>query len=462
MLETGKKELLRALPAVDAVLRSPAAQDLASRHGTKATTAVVRGLLQRAREEILAGGEPEVSEESVLAGATNILAGRGLRRVVNATGVVLHTNLGRSVLSERAVEAAVAAATSYSNLEYDLASGRRGSRYDHAVPLLRELTGAEDALVVNNCAGATLLALSAVVAEAVAEASGDPEVIVSRGQLIEIGGGFRIPEVLSLSGARLREVGTTNRTRLSDYERALNENTRAILWVHPSNFEIQGFTESVGVAELSTLGLPPVVADVGSGALLGIGDEPRVEAVVAEGASLVTFSGDKLLGGPQAGIAVGEHRWISAMRRHPLARALRADKLCLAALEATLTAYLEETAREDLPTLKMLHASQEEMKEKAERLAERLAENAPNIAVDVAPSIAWSGGGTLPLHEIPSYAVRLESRSGDDTEAMTEKLRSADPPVVGRVGEGRLWLDVRTLLDGDEGAILEAVGTLGG
>ena len=452
---------MRALPAVDAVLRSPAAQALVSRHGTKATTAVVRGLLERAREEILAGGEPEVSEESVLAGATNILAGRGLRRVVNATGIVLHTNLGRSVLSERAVEAAVAAATSYSNLEYDLASGRRGSRYDHAVPLLRELTGAEGALVVNNCAGATLLALCAVVAEAVAEASGEPEVIVSRGQLIEIGGGFRIPEVLSLSGARLREVGTTNRTRLSDYERAINENTRAILWVHPSNFEIQGFTESVGVAELSTLGLP-VVADVGSGALLGIGDEPRVEAVVAEGASLVTFSGDKLLGGPQAGIAVGEHRWISAMRRHPLARALRADKLCLAALEATLTAYLEETAREDLPTLKMLHASLEEMKEKADRLAERLLENAPNIAVDVAPSIAWGGGGTLPLHEIPSYAVRLESRSGDDTEAMSEKLRSADPPVVGRVGEGRLWLDVRTLLDGDEGAILEAVGTLGG
>ena len=452
---------MRALPAVDAVLRSPAARALVSRHGTKATTAVVRGLLERAREEILAGGEPEVSEESVLAGATNILVGRGLRRVVNATGVVLHTNLGRSVLSERAVEAAVAAATSYSNLEYDLASGRRGSRYDHAVPLLRELTGAEDALVVNNCAGATLLALSAVVAEAVAEASGVPEVIVSRGQLIEIGGGFRIPEVLSLSGARLREVGTTNRTRLSDYERAINENTRAILWVHPSNFEIQGFTESVGVAELSTLGLP-VVADVGSGALLGIGDEPRVEAVVAEGASLVTFSGDKLLGGPQAGIAVGEHRWISAMRRHPLARALRADKLCLAALEATLFVYLQETAREDLPTLKMLHASLEEMKEKADRLAERLAENAPNIAVDVAPSIAWSGGGTLPLHEIPSYAVRLESRSGDDTEAMSEKLRSADPPVVGRVGEGRLWLDVRTLLDGDEGAILEAVGILGG
>jgi L-seryl-tRNA(Ser) seleniumtransferase len=461
MLETGKRELLRGIPAVDAVLRSPAAQALVSRHGTKATTAVVREILERTREEILAGGEPEVSEESVLAVATNILAGRGLRRVVNATGVVLHTNLGRSVLSERAVEAAVAAATSYSNLEYDLASGRRGSRYDHAVPLLRELTGAEDALVVNNCAGATLLALSAVVAEdAVAGASGEPEVIVSRGQLIEIGGGFRIPEVLAFSGARLHEVGTTNRTRLSDYERAINENTRAILWVHPSNFEIQGFTESVGVAELSALG-PPVVADVGSGALFGIEDEPRVEAVVAEGASLVTFSGDKLLGGPQAGMAVGGSYWISAMRLHPLARALRADKLCLAALEATLASYLEGAAREELPTSKMLHAPVEEMKEKADHLAGKIARAAPNLAVDVAPSIARSGGGTLPLYEVPSYAVRLESSSGS-AEALAEKLRSADPPVVGRVGEGKLWLDVRTLLDGDEEAFLNSVGNLGG
>src|SRR5918997_5178350 len=453
MLETGKRARLRALPAVDVVLRGRAGEALAGRYGRAGAAAAIREALAQLRQEISAGQEPETSEEAVLAAASRILSGTRLRRVVNATGVVLHTNLGRSVLSERATEAVVEAARGYSNLEYDLAAGGRGSRYDHAVPLLKELTGAEDALVVNNCAGATLLALSALVAGR----PGLPEVIVSRGQLIEIGGGFRIPEVLELSGARLREVGTTNRTRFSDYERAINENTRAILWVHPSNFEIQGFTESVGVAELSTLGLP-VVADVGSGALLGIGDEPQVEAVVAEGASLVTFSGDKLLGGPQAGIAVGEHRWISAMRRPPLARALRADKLCLAALEATLTDYLEETAREDLPTLKMLHASKEEMKEKADRLAERLVENAPNIAVDVAPSIAWSGGGTLPLHEIPSYAVRLESRSGDDTEAMSQKLRSADPPVVGRVGEGRLWLDVRTLLDGDEGAILEAGG----
>ncbi|MDP8953136.1 MAG: L-seryl-tRNA(Sec) selenium transferase, partial [Actinomycetota bacterium] len=414
---------MRGLPAVDAVLRFPTAGTLVARHGAKAATAAIREALSRARQEILSGSEPEVSGESVLDAAAKLLSGRGLRRVVNATGVVLHTNLGRSVLSERAVEAAVAAATYYSNLEYDLAANKRGSRYDHSVPLLKELTGAEDALVVNNCAGATLLALSAVVADAprASHAPGwPPEVIVSRGQLIEIGGGFRIPEVLELSGARLREVGTTNRTRLSDYERAISEETRAILWVHPSNFEIQGFTESVGVAELSSLG-PPVVADVGSGALLPMSDEPRVEAAVRDGAALTIFSGDKLLGGPQAGIAVGESYWISAMRHHPLARALRADKLCLAALEATLAAYLEGTASAELPTLKMLHAPPEEMKERAERLAAEITRAASNLPVDVAPSIARSGGGTLPLYEIPSYAVRLKDEQGD-ADALAEKL----------------------------------------
>src|ERR687893_557849 len=303
MMETGKRDLLRSLPAVDAVMRDPSGQTLAARHGRASATAAVREALGGLRRRIVAGGGPEVSERVVAEAASGLLTTRGLRRVVNATGVVLHTNLGRSVLSKQAALAAYDAATGYSNLEYDLRSGSRGSRYDHAVPLLRELTGAEDALVVNNCAGATLLALSAVAAEEVAGASGEPEVIVSRGQLIEIGGGFRIPEVLALSGARLHEVGTTNRTRLSDYERAINENTRAILWVHPSNFDIQGFTESVGVAELSTLGLP-VVADVGSGALLPIGDEPRARIAVRDGAELAVFSGDKLLGGPQAGIAV--------------------------------------------------------------------------------------------------------------------------------------------------------------
>jgi len=444
MMETGKRDLLRSLPAVDAVMRDPSGRTLAARHGRASATAAVREVLDDLRRRIVAGERPKISEGAVAEGAVRLLTTRGLRRVVNATGVVLHTNLGRSVLSERAALAARDAATGYSNLEYDLRSGSRGSRYDHAVPLLRELTGAEDALVVNNCAGATLLALAAVVA------SKAPEVIVSRGQLIEIGGGFRIPEVLALSGARLLEVGTTNRTRLSDYENAINENTGALLWVHPSNFEMVGFTESVGVSDLKSLGLP-LIADVGSGALLSVGEEPRVQEAITDGADLTIFSADKLLGGPQAGIAVGASRWISAMRHHPLARALRTDKLCLAALEATLNSYLEGTAEEDLPTLRMLRAPVSEMEERATHLAENLKRNVPGLEVDVTPSVARSGGGTLPTYEIPSFAVRL---GGTDPEALAEHLRSADPPVIGRVREGRLWLEVRTLLPGDEEAVI--------
>lgn len=452
MQETEKRELLRSLPAVDSVLRDPAVEPLAGRHGRASVTAAVREVLDRGRRGILSGQTPVLTESSILAEAGKLLSGRGLRRVVNATGIILHTNLGRSVLSERAVEAVSEAARRYSNLEYDLNSGRRGSRYDHAVPLLKALTGAEDALVVNNCAAATLLALSAVVAES-PQGAETPEIIVSRGQLIEIGGGFRIPEVLDVSGARLREVGTTNRTRRSDYENAIGENTRAILWVHPSNFEIQGFTESVGVAELSTLDLP-VIADVGSGAMLPMGDEPLLRNALRDGAELVIFSGDKLLGGPQAGVVVGSSHWVSAMRSHPLARALRADKLCLAALEATLTAYLEGTAQDELPTVRMFHAPEAEIKERADRLASQLARAVPDFDVEVAPSVARSGGGTLPVYEIPSSAVCI---AGVDADLLAEKLRWADPPVVGRVYEERLWLDARTLLPGDDEAIVEAV-----
>lgn len=451
------KDRLRSLPAVDSVLRTGAAAEPAGRHGRAALAGAVRKVLDGARHEILAGGDPAISEDEAARAAASLLEGRGLRRVVNATGVILHTNLGRSVLSERSVEAIVSAATGYSNLEYDLASGERGSRYDHAVPLLRDLTGAEDALAVNNCAAATLLALSAIVAESGAGDGTPPEIIVSRGQLIEIGGGFRIPEVLELSGARLKEVGTTNRTRLADYERAIGENTRAILWVHPSNFETVGFTESVGVAELSTLGLP-VIADVGSGAMLPMADEPRVTGAVRDGAALTIFSGDKLLGGPQAGIAVGEGRWVRAMRANPLARAVRADKLCLAALEATLDAYLRGpgTARAELPTLRMFHATAAEVEERAHALARRIKEASPELEADVAASTARSGGGTLPIHEIPSCAVRV-SLPGAEPEELARRLREAETPVVGRVYEGRLWLDARTLLDGDEERITEAM-----
>jgi L-seryl-tRNA(Ser) seleniumtransferase len=451
MWEPGKRERLRGLPAVDAVLRGRVGEALAERYGRAAAASAIREALYRVRREICVGEEPETSEEAVVAAADRLLSGRGLRRVINATGVVLHTNLGRSVLSERTVGAVVEAARGYSNLEYDLASGGRGSRYDHAVPLLKELTGAEDALVVNNCAGATLLALSAMTAGA----PGTAEVIVSRGQLIEIGGGFRIPEVLALSGAKLREVGTTNRTCLSDYEEAVNDNTRAILWVHPSNFDVRGFTASVGMAELVTLG-PPLVADVGSGALLPLGDEPRAQNAVRAGVDLVVFSGDKLLGGPQAGIAVGSSQLVSAMRRHPLARALRTDKLCLAALEATLSTYLEGTAPEELPTLRMLHAPTSEVEERARGLAQELAQAVPDLEVDAAPSVARSGGGTLPTLEVPSFAVRL-GEAGTDGESLAARLRGADPPVAGRIHGGRLCLDVRTLLPGDEEAVVRAV-----
>lgn len=372
---------------------------------------------------------------------------------MNATGIVLHTNLGRSVLSPSAVEAVVEAATGYSNLEYDVKAGRRGSRYDHAVPLLKELTGSEDALVVNNCAGATLLALAAVVDDGV-----ESEIIVSRGQLIEIGGGFRIPEVLEVSGATLREVGTTNRTRLADYERAITDSTRAILWVHPSNFEVVGFTESVGIEELSTLGRT-VIADVGSGAMLPLADEPRITEAIRDGADLVIFSGDKLLGGPQAGIVVGKRDLIQKMRSHPLTRALRADKLCLAALEATLRSYLDGTAAEDLPTQRRLNESRESVGERAESLARLLREalaDEDGVTFEVVESVARSGGGTLPIYEIPSSAVRV---AGLDVDALSNGLRDVGPggiPVIGRVHDGAVLLDARTLLDGDEKRIVAA------
>lgn len=460
--DAGLRGRLRALPAVDSVLGYAPVADHVKRYGATVVTEAVRETLEDLRRRILLGDEPDASEAAVTAGVEVRLRereARGLRRVVNATGVVLHTNLGRSVLSERAVAAAVEAASGYSNLEYDLGEGRRGSRYEHAVPLLRELAGAEDALVVNNCAGATLLALAAVVGGG-PDAEPGGEVVVSRGQLIEIGGGFRIPEVLEVSGATLREVGTTNRTRLEDYRRAINERTRAVLWVHPSNFEVVGFTESAGVGELASLG-PPVIADVGSGALLPFAHEPRVPEAVRAGAAVVIFSGDKLLGGPQAGIAVGKREIVSRMRSHPLTRALRADKLCLAALEATLKAYLDGCADEELPTRRMLDADPETVRERAESLAGALADSLAAVVPQdmrfgVVPTVARSGGGTLPTYEIPSFAVRV---AGAEADTLAARLRDAGPegtPVVGRVHEGALLLDARTLLDGDEERIVAA------
>lgn len=338
--------------------------------------------------------------------------------MINATGVVLHTNLGRAPLAAAAREAVARAAAGYSNLELDLAAGGRGSRHDHVEAVLCRLTGAEAGLAVNNGAGAVLLAAAAHAGE----------IVVSRGQLVEIGGGFRIPDVVAQAGARLVEVGTTNRTRLEDYQRAIGPSTGAVLRAHTSNFRQLGFVESVEIEELCSLEVP-VIDDVGSGALRPLHDEPPVDRSVAAGAALVCFSGDKLLGGPQAGILVGRRAAVENARRHPLARALRIDKLSLAALEATLRLHLDpDRARREIPALAMLEA---DTRPAAERLAAA-------TGGEVVPAVSKVGGGTLPLLELEGWAVALPAD-------LAAGLRAGDPPVVGRVESGRLLLDPRTL-----------------
>ncbi len=353
-----------------------------------------------------------------------------LRRVLNATGVLVHTNLGRAPLSPAALERVADVGSGYSNLEYDLARGERGSRQDHLASLLGRLTGAEAALVVNNNAAAILLALAAL-------AEGR-EVVVSRGELIEIGDGFRIPDVLARSGARLVEVGTTNRTRAADYERAVGPETGALLRVHQSNFRVVGFSEQPRLAELAEIARRhgvPLVDDLGSGALSPVGDEPTPSASLAAGADVVCFSGDKLLGGPQAGIVVGQAELVERLRRHPLQRALRADKLTLAALEGTLVEALSPETRGEIPVLRMLHEPLDVVRARAERLAEL-------VGGEVEETVARVGGGALPLAELPSAACAVE-------EMLAEPLRLGEPPVIGVVRDGRLLLDCRTLTDGE-------------
>ena len=409
------RDALRSLPSVD-----------------RLAVALARATLAERRAELLGGAEDEVD---LVARASDRLR-PSLRRVLNGTGVVVHTNLGRAPLARAARSAVARAARGYSNLELDLASGDRGSRHEHVERLLCELTGAEGALAVNNCAAAVLLAAAAL-------AGGGRELVVSRGQLIEIGGGFRIPEVVVQAGARLVEVGTTNRTRLRDYVAAIGSQTGALLRAHASNFRTVGFVEQVEIEALCSLGVP-VIDDVGSGVLADelelLADEPPVRRSVNAGAALVCFSGDKLLGGPQAGVIVGRREAIEAARVHPLARAVRIDKLSLAALEATLSLYRDpELARRELPVLAMLTASAAELERRARALADA-------TGGEVVASTARVGGGALPLLELPGPAVALDG-GPEGVQALARVLRTGEPAVIGRIQHDRLLLDPRTLTD---------------
>ncbi len=417
---------LRDLPSVDELARvvdDPLAVDAARR------------VLERARTEILAGVDPGDLLARVRAELEEARSPR-LRRLLNATGVIVHTNLGRAPLPEAALNRLREVGRGYSNLEYDLAEGGRGSRQDHLGAILRRLTGAEAALVVNNNAAAVMLALAAL-------AEGR-EVLESRSELIEIGDGFRIPEVLARSGARLVEVGTTNRTRAADYEAAIGPETGLLLRVHQSNFRVVGFAEQPTTAELAAVARRhdvPLVDDLGSGALVSLHDEPTAQDALAGGADLVCFSGDKLLGGPQAGIVAGRAELVEQLRRHPLQRALRADKLSLAALEGTLALYLDAPAQ--IPVLRMIQEPLDAVRARAERLA-RLVGGA------IEETVARVGGGALPLAELPSFACAVE-------EELAGPLRTGEPPVVAVVRDGRTLLDCRTLDDAEADEVAAVV-----
>jgi L-seryl-tRNA(Ser) seleniumtransferase len=424
---------LRDLPSVDELLRD---ERLAAEPHELAVAAA-RNALSHARAQIGEGSDPASLVDAALREVARMRR-PSLRRVLNATGVLVHTNLGRAPLSSAALARVAEVGGGYSNLEYDLERGERGSRQDHLARLLGHLTGAEAALVVNNNAAAVLLVLAAL-------AEGR-EVVVSRGELIEIGDGFRIPDVLARSGARLVEVGTTNRTRARDYEGAIGPETAVLLRVHQSNFRVVGFSERPGLAELAEVARRhelPLVDDLGSGAVSPIGDEPTPSESLRAGADLVCFSGDKLLGGPQAGIVVGRADLVERLRRHPLQRALRADKLTLAALEGTLGLALDPATRADLPVLRMLHEPLESVRARAERLAGL-------IGGEVEETVARVGGGALPLAELPSAACAVE-------EELAERLRLGEPPVVAVVRDGRTLLDCRTLTDAEVDEVAGAV-----
>jgi L-seryl-tRNA(Ser) seleniumtransferase len=450
---------LRDLPAVNAVLDAPALAMLRGDYSAEQLAAAVRDELAATREKLRNNGQHAVPDAELVARRAAERLAAGLRpkltRVINATGIVLHTNLGRAPMAAGAARAAYDAARGYLNLEMELASGKRSSRQAAVREWLCRLTGAESATAVNNCAAATVIVLRTLAA--------GKEAIISRGQLIEIGGSFRIPEIMAVSGATLREVGTTNITRIADYERAIGPSTGLLMRVHTSNYRVTGFTQTPTLDELVALGRKtnvPVVDDVGSGALLdfaklGLTGEPLVRESIAKGADVVLFSGDKLLGGPQAGIIVGKKTIIERVEKDPLMRAFRLDKMTLAALEATLRLYLNEPrALAEVPVLRMLHTPLEELKQQARTLAKRLREI--GVIAETEETTAFVGGGSLPEQSLPTFVVAV-TPPGLSDEQFAERLRTGEPAVLGRVNDGRLLLDVRTIFADQENELIDAV-----
>jgi L-seryl-tRNA(Ser) seleniumtransferase len=457
MVEQDQQKLLRQLPGVDEMLKWSEVEMLAATSPRSLLVAAVRRAVQGVRREILTGQIETVTEKiapEYLVAAIKAelldMTRPQLRPVINATGVVLHTNLGRAVLAEAVQEHLSRLNQGYCNLELDLATGKRGSRYSHVEDLLLHFTGAQSALVVNNNAAAVLLALNTLAR--------GKEVLVSRGQLVEIGGSFRVPEVMEWSGCRLVEVGTTNKTHLSDYAKAIGPETALLLKVHTSNYRILGFTAEVEANELVQLAQQnhlPVLEDLGSGMLVdlsnyGLPAEPTVQESVAAGIDVITFSGDKLLGGPQAGIIVGKQEYIERMKRNPLTRALRIDKLTLAALEATLRIYQDPAeASRKVPVLRMLTLNREELKVRAEQLAAKItAAVGKSLQVTIEPDQSQVGGGAMPLAELPTWVVVLET-SLLTAQQLEERLRKAERPILARVAKGRVLLDARTLQPGE-------------
>ena len=459
-MKSDLQERLSKLPKVDALLATPQTQELLKAYSRAQVVHGLRMQLETLRQRMLQGEGPdgEFTEASFFEAVESDLRAKrqpSLRRLINATGIVLHTNLGRAPLAKSAIEAVAVVARGYSNLEYDLAAGKRGSRHAHVERLLRELTGAEAAVVVNNNAAAVMLAVNTLAKDA--------EVVTSRGELIEIGGSFRIPDVIERSEAELVEVGTTNKTRIDDYANAITNRTRILLKVHQSNFKIVGFTSAAQREEMVALARERgllVVEDLGSGILVdpaafGLPDETTVREVVDAGVDLVTFSGDKLLGGPQAGILVGRADLITAMKKNPLMRALRPGKLNLAALEATLLLYLDEDRLKDsLPVLAMLTASEEKLKAKAQTLCDALGAP-PGVHAELKQGESYSGGGSLPGEAIPTWlvAVRMDRLSADELAA---QLRTQSTPIVARISGDALLLDLRTLTDENSNEIVAA------